>query len=205
MRPSLLIKSAMLLILLNSAAVFSAQAASVAYDFSRLSNSGEDSGPQAGMLIEEGALFTLRENLGAPSSISDIYFDDVQPALFSSIDIQGTPAYFPGGYVNDFRADFSADSDGQSIATSGVLNNGINAVGEWFSFLGPWANASSFDGLIVALGNGQLGGGLHAKGTGMETTDSYLNRSSAVPLPAVAWLLASALLGFIVVANRRKV
>lgn len=202
MHPTLLIKSVLLLTLLG-AAVSSAQAASLVYKFSCMSNSGGDLRPQLGMLIEEragGALFTAQ-----PALFSSIaYHSDSRVGV--SLDSQAVPANLPGGNAIGFHADFSGDSDTQSIATKGVLNNGVNAVGEWVSFLGPCANASSFDGLIAALAKGQFRIGLHVQGIGLAgTADSYINQRSAVPLPAAAWLFSSALFGFIVFANRRKV
>jgi hypothetical protein len=105
-----------------------------------------------------------------------------------------------------FHSDISGNSDTQSIAIKRVLNNGANTVSEWISFPRPCTNASSFVSLITTLANGQFRVGLYAKGIGLAgTADSYINQQSAVPLPAAAWLLSSALFGFVVVANRRKV
>ncbi|WP_347929607.1 hypothetical protein [Pseudomonas helvetica] len=166
MHPTLFIKSVLLLILLNGATISSAQAASLVYESSCMSNSGEDLGPQPGMLVEERA----------------------------------------SGNAIAFHTDFSGDSHTQSIATKGVLNNGVNALGEWVSFLGPCANASSFNSLIAALANGQFRVGRHVQGIGLAgTANAYINQRSTVPLPAAAWLFSSALFGFIVFANRRKV
>lgn len=224
MRLVFLIKS--VLLLLSGAVVFSAQAASLAYEFSRVgSNSSEDLGRQLSMVIKErpdGALFTFSNSSDVPSSITDIYFDDARPALFSriayhsdsgagvSFDSQAAPANLPGGKNIGFLADFSGDSDAKSIEGSvvskGVMRNGVNTADEWVSFLGQWANATSFDGLIAALASGHFRVGLHVQGIGQAgQSDAYVNQPSAVPLPAAAWLFASALFGFVVVANRRKV
>jgi hypothetical protein len=110
------------------------------------------------------------------------------------------------GNAIGFHADFSGQSDTQDIVTKGVLNNGVNSVGEWVSLLGPCVNAPSLNDLMEAFANGQFKVGLHVKGIGLAgTADSYINQQSAVPLPAAAWLFSSALFGFIVFANRRKV
>ncbi|WP_430765366.1 EPS-associated small membrane protein EppA [Pseudomonas citronellolis] len=37
------------------------------------------------------------------------------------------------------------------------------------------------------------------------TAGSYINQTSVVPTSTVAWLIASALIGFVAVANRRNV
>lgn len=226
MRLVLLIKPLLLMLLLNGAVCSYVHAASLAYEFSRVSsNSAEDLGRQLGVLITEqpgGALFTFSNRQGVPASITDIYFDDVQPALFSSIayhadsgagvsfDSQAAPANLPGGNLIGFLADFSGDANAQSaeggVVTKGVMKNGVNSADEWVSFLGLWANAGSFDGLIAAFSDGHFRVGLHVQAIGLAgQSDSYVNQPSPVPLPAAAWLFASALFGFIVVANRRKV
>ena len=225
MRLMLLIRLIFLL-LLNGVVLSYAHAASLAYEFSRVSNnSTEDLGRQLSMLVTEqpgGALFTFSNRLGVPSSITDIYFDDASQPLFSSIayhsdsgagvsfDSQAAPANLPGGNVIGFLASFSGDSNAQSVeggvATKGVMKNGVNSTDEWVSFLGLWANAGSFDGLIKAFADAHFRVGLHVQAIGLAgRSDSYVNQPSPVPLPAAAWLFASALFGFIVIANRRKV
>ena len=217
----------LLIFLLLNGAIFSyAHAASLAYEFNRVSsNSAEVLGRQLGMLVTErsgGALFTFSNRLGVPSSITDIYFDDAQSRLFSSIayhsdsgvgvsfDSQAAPANLPGGNLIGFLADFSGDASAQSVegggAPRGVMKNGVNQADEWVSFLGLWANAGSFDGLIAAFADDHFRVGLHVQAIGLASrSDSYVNQPSPVPLPAAAWLFASALFGFIVVASRRKV
>ncbi len=184
MHPTLFIESALLLILLNGATISSAQAASFVYKPSCKSNPDEDLRPQLGMLIKEpagGAPFISRNSIDVPSSL-------------------------PGGNAIGFHTDFSGDSDTQSIATKGVLNNRVNALGGWVSVLGPCANASSFNSLIAAFSNGQFRVGRPVQGIGLAgTANSYINQRSAIPLPAAAWLFSSALFGFILFANRRKV
>ena len=214
------------LLLLNGAIFSHAHAASLVYEFNRVTgNSAEDIGRQLGMLVTEqpgGVLFTLSNRLGVPSSITDIYFDDAPQAFFSGIayyadsgagvsfDSHAAPANLPGGNVIGFLADFSGDSNTQSVvggvATKGIIKNGVNSADEWVSFLGLWANAGSFDGLIAAFADGHFRVGLHVQAIGLAgRSDSYVVQPSPVPLPAAAWLFASALFGFVVVANRRKV
>ncbi|WP_338523241.1 hypothetical protein NUH87_26030 [Pseudomonas batumici] len=184
MHLTLFIKSVLLLILLNGATVSSAQAASLVYKSSCMSNPGEDLRPQPGMLIQEhagGALFISRNSINVPLSL-------------------------PGGNAIGFHTDFSGDSDTQGMATKGVLNNGVNALGEWVSFLGPCANAYSFNRLMAAPANGQFRVGRHVQGIDLTgTANSYINQRRALSLPAAAWLFSSVLFGFIVFANRRKV
>lgn len=196
MHPTVLIKYVLLLILLNGAAVSSAQAASLAYQSGRMSRSGEDSWVQFGMLIEERAgdmLLTSRYSLGVPSSINDIYFDDPQTALIGSNAI-------------GVHAELSDESGTQSTAPQDARNNEDDTASKWLSFLGPWANTFSFDGLIAALTNNQSRVELHLQDIGLAgTADTDINQPDAVSRPAAAWIFFSALLGFIVIANRQKV
>lgn len=203
----------------------SAQAASLHYKFDRITgNASESLSQQLGMEVESragGALFTFRNNLGIASSITDIYFDDKRGGLFRSIaystdsgvgvsfDSQAAPANLPGSKAIGFSASFSGDSNNRSVeqgvVTKGVPANGVNRSGEWVSFLGFWAGAANFDGLLAAIDNGNFRVGLHAQAIGLAgASDSYVNQPSAVPLPAAAWLFASALFGFVVISNRRK-
>ena len=201
-------------------------AASLQYHFERISdNSPELLGQQLSLEVEAlpgGALFTFRNALGVRSSITDIYFDDRRRTLFSDIiyqadsgvgvsfDDHAAPVNLPGGQAAGFVASFSGDSNSRSleqgVLTAGVPSNGVNRLGEWVSFLGFWAGATNFDGLLQALSQGDFRVGLHVQGIGSAgASDSYVNQPSAVPLPAAAWLFASALFGFVLMANRRKV
>jgi hypothetical protein len=71
---------------------------------------------------------------------------------------------------------------------------------------GQRGNAAAVDGLLAAFASGHVNAGL--PGGSMALTGrslSSVSPPSAVPLPAAVWLFASALLGFVAVANRRKV
>jgi hypothetical protein len=68
---------------------------------------------------------------------------------------------------------------------------------------GNAVNSSACDGLMAAASSEQLKDVQAIDPTA--TADSFASPSNAVPLPAAAWLFSSALFGFIVVANRRKV
>ena len=66
--------------------------------------------------------------------------------------------------------------------------------------------AGSFDGLVAAFVDGRFKAGQHVQSAAMTgQSSSSITQSTPVPLPAAAWLFASALLGFVVVASRRKV
>jgi hypothetical protein len=64
-------------------------------------------------------------------------------------------------------------------------------------------NSSACDGLMAVVSGEQAKEAQVIDPTA--TTDSFANPSNAVPFPAAAWLFSSALFGFIMVANRRKV
>lgn len=219
MRQIVAVKLLSLFLLLGLASALPVHAASLVYGFTPISaNATENLGGQVKLAVTElqgGALFTFSNSAGVPSSITDIYFDEPATAIFSSIvyhsasgagvtfDNQAAPANLPGGNDIGFLADYSSDS---SAKKGGVVGNGVNSQGEWVSFLGSWANAATFDGLLAALASNDFRVGLHIQAIGREgVSDSYINQLSPVPLPAAAWLFASALFGFVVVANRRKV
>ena len=65
-------------------------------------------------------------------------------------------------------------------------------------------NSSSRDGLMAAVDNKKfkIDSSLQDKSL---VGVSDINQPNAVPLSAAAWLFSSALIGFIVVANRRKI
>lgn len=165
MRSTFVIKFVLLSVILNGAAVASAQATSLAYEISRIGNTSEALKPQLGTALEEhagGASLTFGKGLGLPSLITDIYFDNAHSAKFNSVVHQ---------------------------ADSGV---------------GVSVNSSSGDGLMAAVDNKQfkIDSTVQDKSL-VEVSD--INQPNAVPLPAAAWLFSSALFGFIVVANRRKI
>lgn len=161
MRPTLVIKFVLFSVILNGAAVASAQATSLPNKISRISIACEGSGPQLGKAHEEhpsGASLTIGSGLRLASSIGDI-FDDDPP--------------------------------------NSMINSGSGA--------GSTVNTFSCGGLMAALTSDPLVG-LDVQGKDLAGgSDSYINQPNAVPLPAAAWLFSSALFGFIVVANRRKI
>lgn len=165
MRSTLVIKFVLLSVILNGAVVASAQATSLAYEISRIGNTGEASSPQLGTALEEragGTSLSFGKGLGLPSLITDVYFDNAHSAKFNS-----------------------------------VIHNADSGVG-------VSVNSSSGDGLMAAVDNKQfkIDSSLQAKSL---VGISDINQPNAVPLSAAAWLFSSALFGFIVVANRRKI
>lgn len=160
--------------------------------------------------VANGASFTFYNDVGTQSSIAAIYFDDLTPRMFiDPIAISGqssgvsfrnsaSPANLPGGTQISFEAD-----DANSV--SGAVTNGVDAAGEWISFLGLWAGSdASFSNLISAMDSGAFRVGVHLRALPDGESETYVT-PSAVPLPAAVWLFGSALFGFMMVSNRRKV
>lgn len=156
MRPALVIKFVLFSVILNGAAVASAQATSLPNKISRINIACEGAGPQLGKAQEEhpsGAPLTIGSGLRLASSIAAI-LDDDQPNSSGA-----------GSTVNTFSC------DGLMAAVTSDPLVGLDVQGK------------------------ELVGG----------SDSSINQPNAVPLQAAAWLFSSALFGFIVVANRRKI
>jgi hypothetical protein len=205
------IKSLLFATLALGTMVFQSASAST-YGFTNITNNGNsDLSSQLSvevLAVGTQASFKFLNNVGIASSITDIYFDDVNSPLFNDIvfsaaspgvsfDSSATPGNLPGGNSIGFNADYSGGS------TSPVPHNGVNSSSEWVTFVGTFAGGNDFNGLIAALNNNTFRIGLHVQAIGRtDGSDSYV---SAVPLPAAAWLFGSALFGFMMVSNRRKV
>lgn len=165
MRKSLVLKSVLLSVLLNGAAIAGAQASNLAYEISRLGNSCVESGPQLGMAVEEqgGAPFTVSGGVGVPTSVSDVYFADNAKEQFNSLI--------------------------ESAARAGAS-----------------VNSSACDGLMAELASGKFSTNPDTQTTVLNVAaEVFTSQPNAVSLPAAAWLFSSALFGFVMVANRRKV
>ncbi|MHC8332712.1 VPLPA-CTERM sorting domain-containing protein [Pseudomonas sp. LB3P25] len=72
------------------------------------------------------------------------------------------------------------------------------------SDVGVSVNSSSGDGLMAAVNNKPFKIDSSVQDKSLVGVSDVI-QPNAVPLPAAAWLFSSALLGFIVVANRRKI
>lgn len=188
------------------------------YNFDRITNAAnENIGNQLLLEVSSDPLsnsiaFKFLNNIGIKSSITDIYFDMGNTSLFSKIsmysdsgsgvefDNSANPANLPAGNTISFSSDFSGDSPTPA--------KGVDKLGEWVTFLGVLSAGKSLNALLDALKSGNFMVGLHVQSIGSNgQSDSYVNKVevSAVPLPAAAWLFGSALMGFVVVSNRRRV
>lgn len=72
--------------------------------------------------------------------------------------------------------------------------------------VGASVNSSACDGLMAELASSKVSENLEASGKILGgVSEAFASQPNAVSLPAAAWLFSSALFGFVVVANRRKV
>lgn len=194
------------------------------YGFSQITNNGA---PVIASQLQfnvtqsgSNVLFTFTNSSIIAASITEVYFDYGTPSnllYFSSIsnDILGTegdsagvtfrdganPTNLPSG--NNLTPSFSADASGESL---NATSNGVNDASEYVKFLGSVKSGVTFDNVIAGLNSGLLRIGLHVRGIGGGTSESFINNTTPnpVPLPAAAWLFGSALLGFASLKNRRK-
>lgn len=172
-----------------------------------------------GSTLTGQALFIFRNAGPAPSSITDVYFDDgtllgiaaVQNWAGVSFSQDAAPPNLPGGSALapafQTTAGFSADSDPPAQP------NGANPgerVGILFNLI---AGASYLD--VIAALNGSvvdadgapaLRVGLHAQGFADGNSAAFVNdtsslQPSAVPLPAAAWLFVG---GLVALGSRRR-
>ena len=158
------------------------------------------------------ALITLRNDVdsGSYASITDIYFGyDAGLTEVSFFDDSGanvmfasgaSPANLPGG---TFTADYSADAEPGS-GSSTLKANGVDATGEWISFLVALGTSFDYSNLLTAIGEGSFNIGVHVQALADgDLSDSY--EVSAVPVPAAAWLFGTALFAFFATSRRKNI
>lgn len=118
----------------------------------------------------------------------------------------GTTAEGQAGAPSTVASELGAPvslSDTSSVDTAkDQLNSLINSVVK----VGATVNSSSCDGLMAQLNTDKFTADLDAQAKVLSGgVDAFTNQPNAVPLSAAAWLFSSALFGFVMVANRRKV
>jgi len=221
-------------------ASFHASAGSITYDFYKLTdNNVEDLSGQLSITLwsydmandafgsttgwvtldATQVLFTVQNDVGIASNISEIYFDDglLGPATainsldgFTSFTGGGaTPGNLPGGLdaVPEFNAtvEFSADVD------SGNPTNGIDASNDILGILLGTGSLLDYDGVVAAVESGDLRFGLHVRSIGIAGgSDSYISPPGTidpdpaeVPVPGTLFLLGLGLLGLARTRRRR--
>ncbi len=190
------------------------------FGFGCLTNNSGDCGSVASLITVdvEGAgpdtYFQFNVGDGANAAVKEIFFDDALNLLdptdylfdesggtasgggvdFQSIEVPGDN--FPAGNPISFSSDFSTQAENPS----GDNKNGIDN-GEWFGITFFGTDASL---ILAALGSGDLRVGIHVGSVGRDGDYSESLTTTVIPIPAAAWLFASALVGFFGFATRQK-
>ncbi|MEZ1314563.1 hypothetical protein QIW53_00940 [Pseudomonas fluorescens] len=96
----------------------------------------------------------------------------------------------------------SASENSAGANTRQQLNNLVESAANMTASV----NSSACDGLMAQLAQGKFLADSDTQTKVMGTaSEAFTNQPIAVSLPAAAWLFSSALFGFVMVANRRKV
>ena len=155
------------------------------------------------------------ENAGPEaSSITDVYFDDAVPALFSGVGgiidsddgVGGdagvdfsegaSPGNLPSGNTVGFSSDISADSDAPA------QHNGVNP-GESLGILLTLNQGFTYDDVAQAIENGELVIGIHVQGFESGGSESLTNELPN-PEPTTMTLIGIGLVGLFVANRKRK-
>lgn len=186
-------------------------------------NTGTDLSGQISVVsnsVAGGVEFTFTNDVGIASSITDIYFDlGTNTSLFSDIstvamsdgvsyDLSPSPSDLPSGNTVGFTSDFGGDSTSPKTSA-----NGVNATGEYITFLLTFGTGFDYNDYLADLINGNFRIGMHIQaiaGINCENStdpecgsDSYVN-VNPVPVPAAAWLFGTALFGFFATSRRKN-
>jgi len=206
---------------------FAAQASTASYSFYCITNTSPTncstganqlSVDVSSTINPNQVLFTFKNTGAAPSSITDVYFDDgtllgiasITSSAGVSFSQDASPPNLPGGgsMTPQFQttAGFLADSN------TPVSINGVNP-NEWLSILFNLQSSQTYANVLAALDSnhlnqaGDLRIGIHVQSFGNGDSESFVNDPGLppqiVPIPAAAWLLGSGLIGLVGVARRK--
>jgi hypothetical protein len=111
-----------------------------------------------------------------------------------------------GGAPSTVANGSGAAASVSDISFADTAKNQLDSLVESATKVGASVNSSSCDGLMAQLVIDKLTADSVAQSKVLSGGDDALtNQPDAVPLSAAAWLFSSALFGFVMVANRRKV
>jgi hypothetical protein len=148
--------------------------------------------------------FTFKNNVGAASSITGIYFDDDAGVLASiksltessGVDFStgGSPPDLPSGTNIGFSSQFRA------TANPPPSSNGISTSAEYLTIKFDLAGGKAFGDVLAALESQSIRIGLHVQALPDGKSDSYVTKPPTVVVPspnaAFLGLIGLALLGF---------
>ena len=197
-------------LLIASLLLSSSTAFASIYNFTRVTNTNvEDLGSQLSVDITESGsnvLFTFKNNVGTPSNVAEIYFDNEATNFFSDYGIQAqnvsyqdviiNPNNPPG--VSGFTANYAVDN--------GNNGNALNQASEFITIFGLLSGTNTYSQVIAAIDSGAYNIAMHVRSIGARGgSDAYVigGALNAVPVPAAGWLLGSALLGFVGLRRRK--
>ena len=163
--------------------------------------------------VDSNSLFSSRTYGGTTYKAFSISGDSGNSVTFAMDSVaQNLPDV---GAVHNFATNYSADSIWGSFDSTdynkGVNNGGSN--GEFITFKGLLKTGNNLQSVINAINNGSFQVGINVATYNNQKCaydfTTYLSEvcapPAAVPVPSAVWLFGSALVGFIGVANRRKV
>lgn len=197
-------------LLIASLLLSSSTAFASIYNFTRVTNTNvEDLGSQLSVDITESGsnvLFTFKNNVGTPSNVAEIYFDNEATNFFSDYGIQAqnvsyqdviiNPNNPPG--VSGFTANYAVDNANNQ--------NALNQASEFITIFGLLSGTNTYSQVIAAIDSGAYNIAMHVRSIGIAgESDSYVigGTPGTVPVPAAGWLLGSALLGFVGLRRRK--
>ena len=153
--------------------------------------------------------FRFTNTGGAASSITDVYFDDLTPALLGpsayftsssgvSFAAGCAPGNLPGGGGSfGFVTSYCADSN------SPTQPNGVNP-GEWLNIQYTLQGETEFADLIAALRNDSYRVGVHVQGFANGGSEAAVSVVHRVPEPSTMLLAGVGLAGLVARFRRRR-
>ncbi|MHC8354610.1 hypothetical protein ACYZTL_05050 [Pseudomonas sp. LB3P81] len=117
----------------------------------------------------------------------------------------GTAAEEQGDAPSNVASSLGAAPSVSDISSADTAKDQLKSLIESVAKVDATVNSSTCDGLMAQLASGKLMADSGAQNKVLSGGDDAFNQPNAVPLSAAAWLFSSALFGFVMVANRRKI